>query len=253
MLKRRCLSRDVVVEVRGLDKSYALGSTPIAVLNALELTMFSREIVAVMGPSGAGKSTLLSCVAGLDAPDRGTIRVLGHNLSELSDRERTRIRRKNLGIVYQFFNLIPNLDARENVSLPFLIDRAPVDEIAVDRALERVGMIHRKRHLPSQLSGGEMQLVSIARAIVRRPKLILADEPTGNVNVGTGRRIMTLLSEVLKESESAMLLVTHHPDDAANADRVLFLKDGEILRDAELNGADVSISKIHARLQELGI
>jgi putative ABC transport system ATP-binding protein len=242
-----------IVSVEKLEKGYALGTSRVEVLKGLDLELAPRKLTAVMGPSGVGKSTLLNCIAGLDTPDRGRIEVLGEDVARLDDEARTLARRRSMGIIYQFFNLVPNLDVRENVMLPYLIDGQSVDEGAVDRMLERVGMLHRKDHLPAQLSGGEMQLVSIARAVIRRPKLLLADEPTGNVNVATGRRIMKLLREILQEADAAMILVTHNPEDAATADRVLFLEDGVIDTSHGLEGAEVSSAKIHARLQELGI
>lgn len=241
-----------VAAVRGLEKGYDLGQERIEVLTGLELEVRRGELLAVMGPSGVGKSTLLNCLAGLDTPDAGAVEVLGTDLARLADHGRTLARRRSIGIIYQFFNLVPNLDVEENVLLPYLIDGRRPELEEVTRALERVGMSHRKRHLPSQLSGGEMQLVSIARAIVLKPPLILADEPTGNVNVATGRRIMALLREVLHESESAMVLVTHNPEDAARADRVVFLKDGRI-DEAHLAGERVTVANIHERLRVLGI
>lgn len=242
-----------IVSVRALEKSYPLGDTSVEVLTGLDLEVHPSELVAVMGPSGVGKSTLLNCIAGLDAPDRGAVMVLDRDLATMDDNARTLARRRAIGIIYQFFNLVPNLDVTENVLLPYLIDGERPDEAAVERALDRVGMKHRRDHLPSQLSGGEMQLVSIARAIARAPKLILADEPTGNVNVATGRKIMNLLAEVLVETKSAMLLVTHNPDDAARAHRVVFLQDGRIDPDASLTGDEVSVHAIHERLEKLGI
>ncbi|MEQ8976401.1 MAG: ATP-binding cassette domain-containing protein [Deltaproteobacteria bacterium] len=189
----------------------------------------------------------------MDGADAGVVEVLGRDLAAMNDNDRTLARRRAIGIIYQFFNLVPNLDVHENVVLPYLIDGEAPDQAAVQTALERVGMRHRAKHLPSQLSGGEMQLVSIARAIARAPRLILADEPTGNVNVATGKRIMTLMSEVLKETGSAMLLVTHNPDDAARADRVVFLTDGAIDASTSLVGDEVSVSAIHTQLEKLGI
>jgi putative ABC transport system ATP-binding protein len=241
------------LSVRGLVKGYALGATRLDVLKGLDLDVPAGEMCAVMGPSGAGKSTLLNCIAGLDVPDRGAVVVLGQDLAALDDDGRTLLRRRRVGIIYQFFNLVSTLTAHENVMLPFLIDGAAADVAAIDRALDRVGMAGRRDHLPSQLSGGEMQLVSIARAIVRRPGLVLADEPTGNVNVATGRRIMELLAEVLRESSSAMLLVTHNPEDAARADRVVFMKDGALSVESTIAGADVSAAAVHDRLKALGI
>ncbi len=243
----------VALSIRGVQKSYALGATSLDVLRGVDLAVPRGQMCAVMGPSGVGKSTLLNCVAGLDVPDKGTIEVLGTDMATLDDDARTLLRRRSIGIVYQFFNLVATLTARENVALPYLIDRAPADDEAVARALDRVGMAGRADHLPSQLSGGEMQLVSIARAIVRKPGLVLADEPTGNVNVATGRKIMALLAEVLRETGSAMVMVTHNPEDAARADRVVFMKDGALAPEASIEGRDVSAAAIHDRLKSLGI
>src|SRR5688572_4932088 len=206
-----------------------------------------------MGPSGVGKSTLLHLVAGLDEPDEGTVEVLGTRLTGLDDRARTLVRRDKIGIVYQFFNLVSNLTALENVLLPFYIAEVTPDRAAAERALERVGMSKRASHLPAQLSGGEMQLVSIARALVRKPALLLADEPTGNVNVATGRRILALLREVVKETGSSLLMVTHNPEDAARADRVVFMRDGQFPEQSALAGDALDVAEIHQRLREPGI
>jgi putative ABC transport system ATP-binding protein len=239
--------------VRDVQKSYALGESSLPVLRGVGVEVPRGQMCAVMGPSGVGKSTLLNCIAGLDVPDAGRIEVLGQDMAAEGDEGRTLLRRRKVGIVYQFFNLVPTLTARENVMLPFLIDGAAPDAAAVEAALDRVGMQKRAGHLPAQLSGGEMQLVSIARALVRRPALLLADEPTGNVNVATGRRIMALLAEVVKEAACAMLLVTHNPEDAARADRVVFMRDGAFCAEAELAGADVGSANVHDRLKSLGI
>jgi putative ABC transport system ATP-binding protein len=241
------------LRVRDVTKSYALGDSRVEVLRGVSLEVPRAQMCAVMGPSGVGKSTLLGAIAGLDVPDAGSIEVLGRDVAALDEEGRTLLRRQHVGIVYQFFNLVPTLSARENVTLPYLIDGARPDDGAVAAAMGRVGMNGRADHLPAQLSGGEMQLVSIARAIVRRPALLLADEPTGNVNVATGRRIMALLAEVAREAACAMLLVTHNPEDAARADRVVFMKDGVLCTDAELSGGDVSSPAIHDRLKSLGI
>lgn len=243
----------VALRVDAVKKSYALGESRLEVLRGVDLAIPGGQMVSVMGPSGVGKSTLLNCIAGLDVPDEGRVEVLGQDMAHLDDEGRTLLRRRRIGIVYQFFNLVPTLTARENVMLPFLIDGVAADDGAIDGALARVGMVNRKDHLPAQLSGGEMQLVSIARALVRKPALLLADEPTGNVNVATGKRIMALLGEVVKEAGCAMLLVTHNPEDAARADRVVFMKDGAFLAEAEITGAEVSSAAVHDRLKSLGI
>jgi putative ABC transport system ATP-binding protein len=239
--------------VRDVKKSYALGESSLEVLRGVGVEVPRGQMCAVMGPSGVGKSTLLNCIAGLDVPGSGRIEVLGQDMAALDEEGRTLLRRRRIGIVYQFFNLVPTLSALENVTLPFLIDGVEPDADAASRALARVGMTGRASHLPAQLSGGEMQLVSIARALVRKPALVLADEPTGNVNVATGRRIMALLAEVVREVECALFLVTHNPEDAARADRVVFMKDGAFCDDAELSGAEVSSAAVHDRLKSLGI
>ncbi|KYF54554.1 ABC transporter [Sorangium cellulosum] len=246
-------SDEPVLRVRGLHKAHALGATPIEVLRGVDLDIHAGEMCAIMGPSGVGKSTLLSCVAGLESPDRGEVRVLGEDMAALDEHGRTLLRRRRVGIVYQFFNLVPTLTGYENIVLPYLIDGAAPDHDAASRMLDRVGMRARAEHLPSQMSGGEMQLISIARALVRRPALVLADEPTGNVNVATGRRIMALLADALREAGSAMLLVTHNAEDAARAHRVVFMRDGLLLHDAALAGPAVTSAAVHDRLKELGI
>lgn len=241
------------LRARDVTKSYALGETPVEVLRGVGVEVPRGQMCAVMGPSGVGKSTLLNCIGGLDVPDGGSIEVLGQDIAALDDEGRTLLRRRRVGIIYQFFNLVPTLTALENVTLPYLIDGTEPDAEAVGRALARVGMTARAAHLPAQLSGGEMQLVSIARALVRRPALVLADEPTGNVNVATGRRIMALLAEAVREADCALLLVTHNPEDAALADRVIFMKDGTFEDGAELAGPGISSAAVHDRLKALGI
>jgi putative ABC transport system ATP-binding protein len=239
--------------VRGVHKRYALGTRSVEVLRGVDLTLEAGRMLAIMGPSGVGKSTLLNCIAGLDRPDEGEIEVFGQPMGRLDDVARTLLRRRHVGIVYQFFNLVPNLTAEENVALPFLIEGTKVDAARVEAMLERVGMLGRRDHLPAELSGGEMQLVSIARALVRSPGLVLADEPTGNVNIATGERIMALLREVIAETGTALLLVTHDPEDAARADRVVFMKDGQLPLEHALEGEAVRIEAVHAELRALGI
>ncbi len=247
------MTSTAALSVSDLRKGYALGDSRVEVLHGVSFELPRGQIAAVMGPSGVGKSTLLNCVAGIEPADGGTISVAGRRVEGLSDDERAVLRRREIGVIFQFFNLVANLTVRENVGLPFLIDGEAPDEGKVTAMLERVGMRKRQDHLPSQLSGGEMQLVSIARALVRGPTLLCADEPTGNVNVETGRRIMALLSEVARDTNAAMLLVTHHPEDAARADRVLFMRDGALVADAEISGADVNAANVHDRLKTLGI
>jgi putative ABC transport system ATP-binding protein len=212
----------------------------------------SGEIVAIMGPSGSGKTTLLNCIAAIDTPDGGTVALAGAPVEFTSERSRTLLRRRDIGIVFQFFNLIPTLTVRENIALPQQIAgaaRAGRDE-RVNDLLHRVGLDERSGHLPHQLSGGEMQLVSIARALVHRPALLLADEPTGNVNPAIGRSI---LRDTVREENTSVLLVTHSPEHAAWADRICFLKNGVIAGSVTQTGGPENLAPIYAELQRLGI
>ena len=242
------------LEVRALTKSYRMGANTVAVLNGIDLAVTAGEIVAIMGPSGSGKTTLLNCISGIDTPDGGEVTVADEAVDFADETALTLLRRHRIGMVFQFFNLVPTLTVRENVLLPFLIAGAkgPEIEARAETVLARVGLGGRSRHYPAQLSGGEMQLVSIARALAPQPDLVLADEPTGNVNPAVGRSIMAALSETAKEQGAGVVLVTHSPEHAARADRVAFLKDGVIA--AQLApAADGQVGVIFDRLLELGI
>ena len=243
------------LRVTGLAKTYRLGEERIPVLQGLSIEVAPGEMVAIMGPSGSGKTTLLNCIAAIDAPDEGTVEVGGEPVDYRSETARTRLRRGRIGIVFQFFNLIPTLTVRENVALPRQIagGRFSGDGERVDALIERIGLGKRRSHLPHQLSGGEMQLVSIARALVHRPALLLADEPTGNVNPAIGRSILQTLREAVREECTSVLLVTHSPEHAAWADRVCFLKDGVIAGTVVQSSGPEDHSAIYSELQRLGI
>lgn len=243
------------LRVSELRKSYALGKDSIAVLQGLSLTVEAGELVAIMGPSGSGKTTLLNCIAAIDQPDDGTVDLAGNPVDYGSEKSRTLLRRRDIGIVFQFFNLIPTLSVRENIALPQQIAGAARSErdARVSDLLERVGLNARSSHLPHQLSGGEMQLVSIARALVHRPALLLADEPTGNVNPAIGRSILQTLRDTVREEGTSVLLVTHSPEHAAWADRICFLKDGVIAGSLAQSGGPENVAPIYAELQRLGI
>jgi putative ABC transport system ATP-binding protein len=238
-----------------LTKSYRLGEERIAVLRGLSLDLAAGEMVAIMGPSGSGKTTLLNCICGIDVPDAGEVVVAGRPVDYASQAGRTYLRRHDLGMVFQFFNLVPTLTVRENVALPFLIARRNEAGEAqrIEEMLERTGLSARAGHRPHQLSGGEMQLTSIARALVHRPAALLADEPTGNVNPAVGRSIMATLRKTAKSEQTAVLLVTHSPEHAAWADRVLFLKDGVIAGECRHGGNTGDLRPIHEALLTLGI
>jgi putative ABC transport system ATP-binding protein len=243
------------LEVQNLHKHYLLGERNISVLQGLNVSVGKGEIVVVMGPSGSGKTTLLNCVSGIDIPDSGEVNINGKRIDLNSARERTLLRRSHIGIVFQFFNLIPTLTVRENISLPFLIAQRKGKEVEsrIEIMLETVGLTQRKSHYPYQLSGGEMQLVSIARALVYSPGLLLADEPTGNVNPNVGRSIMDILRATAKQLDTSVLMVTHNPEHAAWADRICFLKEGIIQSEYQQNGEVSKVLPIHEKLLALGI
>ena len=238
-----------------ISKHYELGRQPVPVLRELSLRVSPAEIVAVMGPSGSGKTTLLNCISGIDTVSAGSIRVGDVDLTTCREHERTLLRRHEIGMVFQFFNLIPSLTVRENVELPFLImNRRDADlQERVDRMIAEMGLEGRRRHHSFQLSGGEMQLVSIARALVHRPALLLADEPTGNVNPAVGRSILEILTRTTSEQRTAVLMVTHNPEHAAWADRVCFLKDGAIAAERRQDREAQRVSEIYEQLLDLGI
>lgn len=244
-----------LLEVRNLSKSYRFGQTNITVLQGISVNVSPAEMVVIMGPSGSGKTTLLNCIAGIDNPDSGEVLVAGKRVDYNSETEKTLIRRKSIGMVFQFFNLIPTLTVWDNVALPFLISKIPENafQARVRDMIAKVGLESRAEHYPSHLSGGEMQLVSIARALVHSPALLLADEPTGNVNHKVGRAIMDILRRTAKEQGTGIAMVTHSPEHAAWADRVCFLKDGVIVKEHLQRGNKDAVSVIYEHLVELGI
>jgi len=219
---------DTAVETLGVRKEFGSGETRVEALRGVDLRLDQGEFVAVMGPSGSGKSTLLHLIGGLDRPTGGVVRVGGQDLAVLDDDALTLVRRRRIGFVFQFFNLLPILTAEENVALPLVIDG--IDDKESHRrslaAMEAVGIAHRASHRPAELSGGEQQRVAIARALVSEPVLILADEPTGNLDSVSGDQVIALLRRLADEQGQTILMVTHDAKDAAVADRVVFLKDG---------------------------
>jgi putative ABC transport system ATP-binding protein len=221
---------EVVIEVRGLTKSFEAAGR-VEALRGLDLTVCRGELVAVMGASGSGKSTLLHLLAGLDSPTAGSVHVGGADLAVLSEDERALLRRSRIGLIFQSFHLLDTLSAEENVALPLAIGGRPGPE-ARKRAAEAlgwVGLANRRDHRPDQLSGGEAQRVAIARALVSEPLVLLADEPTGNLDSAQGARIMDLLRRLVDERRQALLMVTHDPGHAARADRTLHLQDGRLV------------------------
>ncbi|HZZ83243.1 MAG TPA: ABC transporter ATP-binding protein [Anaeromyxobacteraceae bacterium] len=212
---------DEVLAFRNVSKSYGIaGGATLHALREVSVELRGSRVVSLIGRSGSGKSTFLHLAAGIDAPSSGEVRLMGRNLAQLSDRERTLARRREVGLVFQFFHLLPHLSVEENVLVPALIagGRRPEDLARAALLLERVGLAHRAADRVAQLSGGEMQRVAIARALLRRPRLLLADEPTGNLDEENGQRVMELLLRLTREEESALLYVTHSRELAALAD-----------------------------------
>jgi len=222
---------DTVVRAVGLTRRYEMGESHVEALRGVDLSIAPGEFVALVGPSGSGKSTVLNLLGGLDRPTSGEVWINGTELGQSNEVTLTRHRREHVGFVFQSFNLLPRLTAQENVALPLMFSGVPEKE-RLDRAkslLERVGLEPRLGHRPNQLSGGEQQRVAIARALVGRPALLLADEPTGNLDTTTGAEIMALLRALNQERGLSLLAVTHDPEVAAFADRVVKLRDGQVV------------------------
>ncbi len=217
-----------VLRARNLRKRYGAGESAVDALRGVSLDLAAGEFVAVVGPSGCGKSTLLQLCGGMDRPTAGTVAVDGVDLAGLDDEALTVLRRDRVGFVFQFFNLLPTLTLAENIALPLLLAGAPRGEglARAEEGARRVGLAHRLAHYPARVSGGELQRAAVARALVHRPALVIADEPTGNLDTENGRRVLSLLRELNRETGVAVLLATHDRTLAAAADRVLRLRDG---------------------------
>jgi putative ABC transport system ATP-binding protein len=229
----------VLLELDRVVKHYRRGVEDVVALDGVDLRVDEGDSVALVGPSGSGKSTLLHLAGGLDVPDAGVVRLDGQDLASLTRRERARARRRDVGFVFQFFHLLPSLSVAENVELPLLLDgagrrgarrgrRRRGPDQRVRELLARVDVEHRAGHLPGELSGGEMQRVAIARALVAGPRLVLADEPTGNLDSGTGAKVLDLLLELVTEDRAALVMVTHDEAAASRAGRALHLHDGRL-------------------------
>jgi putative ABC transport system ATP-binding protein len=219
------------VSAAALTRTYGAGDSAVPALRGVSLEVPAGQFTAVMGPSGSGKSTLMHLLAGLDAPDAGSVHIAGRDITRMSDRELTKLRRAHIGFVFQSFNLLPTLTAEENVALPLAIAGRKPDRAVLDALLERMGLADRRRHRPAQLSGGQQQRVAVARALIAQPTVLFADEPTGNLDSTAGAGVLALLRDAVDADGQTTVMVTHDARAAATADRVLFLADGRIVAD----------------------
>jgi putative ABC transport system ATP-binding protein len=226
-----------VVSATEVTRRYGEGEAAVDALRGVSLDVKPGELVAVMGPSGSGKSTLMHLLAALDTPTSGTVKIAGQDVGSLSDTDVTKLRREHIGFVFQFFNLLPMLDAEENIRLPLTIAGEKADPAFFENLLDRVGLTDRRSHRPSELSGGQQQRVAIARALVSQPSVVFADEPTGNLDSKTGGEILELLRASAEELNQTMVMVTHDANAATIADRVLFLADGVIVEELPRSSA----------------
>ncbi|AZM76124.1 ABC transporter ATP-binding protein [Streptomyces sp. KPB2] len=221
-------SDDDAVRLRSVSRRYGAGDGAVPALDDVSLTFPRGTFTAVMGPSGSGKSTLLQCAAGLDRPTSGSVVVGGTELTGLSERRLTLLRRERVGFVFQAFNLLPSLTAAQNVALPLRLSGRRPARGRVREALRQVGLADRARHRPTELSGGQQQRVALARALITRPEVLFADEPTGALDSGTGREVLALLRGMVDDTGQTVVMVTHDPVAASCADRVVFLVDGHV-------------------------
>jgi len=233
-----------VVSLAQVSKGYGSGENRVTALDGVSIDFRPGTFTAVMGPSGSGKSTLLQCAAGLDRVDSGEVRLAGANPARMSESNLTKLRRDKVGFIFQAFNLMPSLTARQNVELPLRLAGRTPSRQAVDQALDSVEMLARAKHLPSQLSGGQLQRVAIARALVTRPQVVFADEPTGALDTKTSRTVLTLLRRIVAEEGQTIIMVTHDPVAACYADRVVFLADGRPVDELTSPAADVVAARM---------
>jgi len=220
-----------ILQVKNLTKTYGKGDTTVTALGGVSFSVEKGEFVAIVGASGSGKSTLMHLIGGVDRPDSGRVIVDGNEIYERSESELAIFRRRNIGIVYQFYNLIPTLTAEENIMLPYLLDNRRPEKSKLQEILDTIGLSDRAKHLPSELSGGQQQRVSIGRALINDPAIILADEPTGNLDSKASREVMDLLKLSNKRYNQTLLVITHDEKIALQADRIITISDGFILRD----------------------
>ncbi|WP_370772436.1 ABC transporter ATP-binding protein [Clostridium sp.] len=220
-----------LIEVKNLSKVYGSGEAEVKALKNISLNIEQGEFVAIVGPSGSGKSTLLHLIGGVDKPSSGEVIIKGESIYKLKEKELAILRRRKLGFVFQFFNLIPVLTAEENIEMPVLLDNGKIDKNYMNELLKLLGLEERRNHHPSELSGGQQQRVSIGRALANKPSIILADEPTGNLDSKNSKEVLELLKYCAKKYNQTLILITHDINIAKSADRVITIEDGQITTD----------------------
>ncbi len=217
-----------VINIENLTKIYGKGDNEVRALDNVNITVNTGEFVAIIGPSGSGKSTLLHMLGGVDRQTSGKVSINGVDISSLNDEKLSQFRRRNIGLIFQFFNLIPVLSAKENIELPFIIDERKADEKYIGELIELLNLKGRENHMPSELSGGQQQRVAIGRALAYKPAIILADEPTGNLDSKNTKEIMKLLKLCIRKYNQTLIIITHDLNIAAEADRVVRIEDGKL-------------------------
>ncbi|MDR5660044.1 ABC transporter ATP-binding protein [Serpentinicella sp. ANB-PHB4] len=224
-----------ILKTEGLNKTYKTGEQKIEALKDINISVNQGEFVAVVGPSGSGKSTLLHLLGGLDRPTKGKVKVDNTDIYTMNENNLSIFRRRKVGFIFQFYNLIPVLTAEENIALPAMLDNRPVDPKYLEEVLGLLGLKERRNHFPSQLSGGQQQRVSIGRAMIYKPSVILADEPTGNLDSKASKEVVELLRYSVKKYNQTLIMITHDIKIAEEADRVLRIEDGDIVKDEVIN------------------
>jgi putative ABC transport system ATP-binding protein len=227
-----------ILKVENLNKTYGKGDNKVEALKNVNLSIHKGEFVAIVGASGSGKSTLLHLLGGLDRPTAGRVVIDGENIYDYKEEKLAIFRRRKIGFIFQFFNLIPVLDLEENIALPALLDNEKIDKKYLNEIIEILGLAERKGHLPSELSGGQQQRVSIGRALLNKPSIILADEPTGNLDSKNSKEVIELLKFTARKYNQTLILITHDVNIASMADRVITIEDGEIVSDKYLKIAN---------------
>lgn len=223
-----------ILETINLTKTYGKGETIVNALKSANISVEKGEFVAIIGPSGSGKSTMLHLLGGLERPTEGTVKIENQDIYKLSESKLAQYRRKKIGFIFQQYNLIPVLTVRENIEMPLMLDKANIDKVYIDELIEFLGLSERQKYLPNQLSGGQQQRVAIARALAAKPAIVLADEPTGNLDTKTTEEVINLLKQSIKKYNQTLIMITHNDKVAQNADRIISIVDGQI-KSLEIN------------------